>query len=53
MHTIPQIKDKFTINNLFYCCKGLIFTQPLIYEFLCGLIFMAHPVDILALLWYC
>ena len=47
MHTVPQNKDKFTINNLFYCCEGLIFTQPLVYEFLCGLIFMAHPVTCL------
>ena len=44
MHTVPQNKDKFTINNLFYCCKALIFTHPLVYEFLCGLIFMGHPV---------
>ena len=44
MHTVPQNKDEFTINNLSYCCEALIFTQPLVYEFLCGLIFMAHPV---------
>ena len=44
MHTVPQNKDKFTINNLFYCCKALIFTHPSVYEFLCGLIFMGHPV---------
>ena len=44
MHTVPQNRDKFTTNNLFYCCKALIFTQPLVYEFLCGLIFMGHPV---------
>ena len=44
MHTVPQNKDKFTINNLFYCCEALIFTHPLVYEFLCGLIFMGHPV---------
>ena len=44
MHTIPQNKDEFTINNLFHCCEALIFTQPLVYEFLCSLIFMAHPV---------
>ena len=44
MHTVPQNKDKFTINDLFYCCEGLIFTHSLVYEFLCGLIFMAHPV---------
>ena len=45
MHTVPQNKYKFTINNLFYCCEALIFTQPLVYEFLCGLIFMGHPVN--------
>ena len=45
MPTVPQNKDKFTINKLFYCCEALIFTHPLVYEFLCGLIFMAHPVD--------
>ena len=44
MHTVPQNKDEFTINNLFYCCEALIFTHPLVYEFLCGLIFMGHPV---------
>ena len=44
MHTVPQNKDKFTINNLFYCCEALIFTHPLVYKFLCGLIFMGHPV---------
>ena len=22
-HTVPQDKDKFTINNLFYCCRAL------------------------------
>ena len=44
MQTVPQNKDKFTINNLFYCCKALIFTHPSVYEFLCGLIFMGHPV---------
>ena len=47
MHTVPQNKDRFTINDLFYCCKALIFTQPLVYEFLRGLIFMAHPVLLL------
>ena len=46
MHTVPQNKDKFTINNLFYCCEALIFTHPLVYKFLCGLIFMGHPVHI-------
>ena len=44
MHTEPQNKDKFEINNLFYCCEALIFTHPLVYEFLWGLIFMDHPV---------
>ena len=46
MYTVPQNKDKFTINDLFYCCKVLIFILPLVYEFLCGLIFMAHPVRV-------
>ena len=45
MHTVPQNRDKFTINNLFYCCKALIFTHPLVYEFLCGPKHMAHPID--------
>ena len=45
MHTVPQNKDKFTISNLFYYCEALIFTHPLVYEFLCGLIFMGHPVN--------
>ena len=45
MHTVPQNKDKFTINNLFYCHKALIFTHPLAYEFLCGPKHMATPVD--------
>ena len=44
MHTVPQNRDKFTINNLFYCCKALIFTHPLVYEFLCGPKHMATPV---------
>ena len=44
MHTVPQNKDKFTINNLFYCCEALIFTHPLVYEFLCGPKYMATPV---------
>ena len=44
MHTEPQNIDKFTINDLSYCCKALIFTHPLVYELLCGLIFMGHPV---------
>ena len=39
MHTVPQNKDK-----LFYCCEALIFTQPLVYEFLYGPKHMAHPV---------
>ena len=43
--TVPQNKDKFTINDLFYWCKALIFIQPLVYEFLSGLILMGHPVD--------
>ena len=47
MHTVPQNEDKFTINNLFYCYEALIFTHPLVYEFRCGLIFMAHPVQYL------
>ena len=29
MHTVPQNKDKFTINESFYCCEALNFTQPL------------------------
>ena len=41
---VPQNKDKFIIYNLFHCCEALIFTHSLVYEFLCGLIFMAHPV---------
>ena len=45
MHTVPQNRDKFTTNNLFYCCKALIFTHPLVYEFLCGPKHMAHPVS--------
>ena len=44
MHTVPQNKDKFTIDYIFYCCKALLFTQSSICEFLCGLIFMSHPV---------
>ena len=31
MHTVPQNKDEFTINNLFYCCKALTFTHSLAY----------------------
>ena len=45
MYTVPQNKDKFTINDLFYWCKALIFIQPLVYEFLSGLILMGHPVE--------
>ena len=44
MHTVPQNIDKFTVNSLSYCCEALIFTHPLVYEFICGLIFMGHPV---------
>ena len=44
MHTVSQNRDKFTTNNLFYCCKALIFTHPLVYEFLCGPKHMATPV---------
>ena len=44
MQTVPQKKDEFTSNNLFYHFEALIFTQPLVYKFLCGLIFMGHPV---------
>ena len=44
MHTVPQNKDKFTINNLYYCCEGLIFTHPLVYEFICDPKHMATPV---------
>ena len=45
MQTVPQNIDKLTINNLFYYCEALIFTHPLVYKFLCGLIFMGHPVE--------
>ena len=45
MHTVPQNRDKFTTINLFYCCKPLIFTHALVYEFLCGPKHMATPVD--------
>ena len=44
MHTVPQNKVKFTINNSSYCFEALIFTQPLEYEFLCGPKHMATPV---------
>ena len=49
MHIVPQNKDKFTINNLFYCCKVLIFTHPLVHEFLCGPKHMGTPVCIIVL----
>ena len=35
MHTVAQNRDRFTINNLFHCCKAVTFTHPLVYEFLC------------------
>ena len=44
IHNVPQNKDEFTINNLFYSCEALIFIHPFVHEFLCGLIFMGHPV---------
>ena len=44
MHTVPQIKDRFTIKDFFYYSEALIFTHPLVCKFLCGLIFMGHPV---------
>ena len=44
MHTVPQNKEKFTINDLSYCCEALIFTHPLVYEFLCGPKHMGAPV---------
>ena len=44
MRTVPQNRNKFTINDLFYYCKALIFTHPLVYEFLCGPKHMATPV---------
>ena len=44
MHTVPQNKDKFTIDNLFYCCKALNFTHPQVFEFLCGPKHMGNPV---------
>ena len=49
MHTEPQNKDKFTRNNSFYCYETLIFTNPLVYEFLCGPKHMATPVQLLCL----
>ena len=33
IHNVPQNKDEFIINNLFYCYKALTFTQPLVHEF--------------------
>ena len=44
MLIVSQNKDRFTINNLFYCCEALIFTHPLVYEFLCGPKHMGTPV---------
>ena len=41
----PLNKNRFTINNLVHCCEAIIFTHPLVYRFMCGLIFMAHPVE--------
>ena len=35
MRTVPKNRDEFTINNLFYYCKALTSTHPLVYEFLC------------------
>ena len=46
MHTVPQNNYKCTIHGILYCCETLIFTQPLVYKFLCGLIFMGHPVGL-------
>ena len=46
MHTVTQNNDKFTRNNLFYCCETLIFTHPLVHEFLCGPKHMATPVGL-------
>ena len=44
MHPVPQNKEEIMINSLFNCFEALIFTQPLVYEFLCGLKHMATPV---------
>ena len=44
MHTLPQNKDRFTINSLLYCCKALTFTHSLVYEFLCVPFYRCHPV---------
>ena len=43
IHTVPQNKDKFTINNLFHCCEALIL-HTFSYEFLCGPKHMGTPV---------
>ena len=43
MHTAPQNKDKFTIDNLPYCCKALTFTHSLVYQFLCVQFQSCHP----------
>ena len=53
MHTVLQNKDKFTVNNLFHCCKALIFTQPLVHEFLCGPKHMGTPVSKQNLMNFC
>ena len=45
MHTVPQNKDKFTINILLYCCKTFIFTHSLVHEFLYGPKHMGTPVE--------
>ena len=44
MHTLPQNKDIFAIYNLVYWCEALIFTQSLVYGFLCGPKHMGTPV---------
>ena len=36
VRTALQYKDKFTINNLFYCCNIQLFTHRLINSFLCS-----------------
>ena len=45
MYTVPENTDKFTINNLFYCCEVLILTHSLVYEFLCVHMYMEEPVN--------
>ena len=45
VYSVPQNKGEFTINNFFYCCEGLIFTHPLVYQFLCGPKHMGTPVN--------